>query len=199
MSDEESCSCGPCECAGGFKCAKCGAAIVFDGKNNEATCTECGTVNTKPTEIIGVDFLGGCIPFTGTEKMNPEGSIIRSPDITVLDLVRNFVILKDGEISTIRPVDMEGRVKILAVEPNEAAITILNKTYQGEGILIKSLDGDLKTFEQWPEGFAMWAVQATRAGSGINVIQPAGRKLRQAGVRTIPRAGATVIRLGKLA
>ena len=143
----------------------------------------CGDVSS--TE--GADYLGGCIPFEGEERINPDGCQIRSPGITILDLVRNFVVLRGGEILTCRPAEIQPDEKILAVEPNEAAIKIVNQTYEGRGVLIADYQGKLKTYDEWPAGFARWTVQAVRAGSGVQVHKPAGRVAR--GVQTIPRAG----------
>ncbi len=157
----------------------------------EDTCETCGADGIAETE--GEDWLGpGCIPYTGEARLLPEGSEIRSPGIRVLDLVRNFVVLRGGEVLTCRPKELMQGEKILAVEPNEPAIKILNATYQGRGILLKHFDGSLKTYEEWPEGFAMWAVQSVTAGSGVTAERPAGRQVR--GVQTLPRAGSVGIK-----
>ncbi len=151
------------------------------------TCTTCGTAGIA--EVVGEDYLGpGCIPYTGEARLLPEGSQIKSPRIRVLDLVRNFIVLRDGEVQTCRPKEIQKGEKILAVEPNKVAIDILNETYQGRGVLIKNFDGELKTYDEWPQGFVMWAVQSVVAGSGVTVEPPAGRQVQ--GVQTLPRAGS---------
>lgn len=63
---------------GGYQCGRCKFPIVFSGKNNNALCFTCGTVNGKPEGDPSGDRLP-CVLPEGFEWEFPAG--VKGPDV----------------------------------------------------------------------------------------------------------------------